>query len=1029
MFPRSQRFPEKKIDPTPGPGEYDVKGDIEPKHRRYGFIEQADRFTEPEMQDENMPPPNIRSNSTAAALPKKRVMPPSGIVQEQKLKKEVQEWRDRFQQLKITTLKEIEVLQEKLKKTEVGMQTVVREKNALMTTIQVKENELLELEGRNAKLLNNLEKAEKAAEKLSASNAKMATLSRRVEELEKNNATFRGRMDEERAQWEQRAEKLTRRAQIAETELEQEREERGVMQRKHEQALTEAEHKAKEVTRECEKAKSRVEELSAKQQEAEETLRKKVEEWRGLRRRLEERIDALDEEKKKLESVVRDCKSEIARLEEDLAQQTRDWKGRLTCLEKLKEEEVSRLEKEISLTRQASEKDRAQLEEELRKEQEACRARDRSLREQEDAARELRREIKTKSREIEGLQAQLDTLREQMNSALEEKRGEIAALQDKCEEYQDAMEARDSEHLKAIEEKDQEIRELQNEIDAADAKIEELSRELEALQQELADQDQEKKREIQVLLMEVDEHKAATHKLEATLDERQAAHEEERLGWEAERKESSARQASLLEMVETLEKDLESAEKNYQELSEEKERQATKFFELLEQAREEHLRVEEELRGYADHLHSAMRQQHEEHKRHLQDATHRAEKVERELSAERRGAQQQAKLIQELEVESERMDRVNAKLSKALQDALNAMNALREVNSERDEGEEEGNRTLGITELRHEVTDTAARLQELNASLGLELGRAMDDHAQHTLSYAEMERHQLEEACFQLRARQTVDAKLIADLERRVSDEQIAAERAAMEVEDHQRRIEELEKRLEEKELSEMEREADGEELEGLRAELAAKEAECARLERLVALGQEERRRYEEVVQEAREQQDRAIADMASLYEQLQSSEAQRAEMEELENKVHLLMEKYSLVDGELSKLNGLNAQLAGHQNLRQRIRYVSKLKEENLRLKKENLELGRAKDQSRIRIMQLERELEAYKAVGVPSVRSRVARHVLNSSVGPGGSVRGFGASVSVRREPMAAVKEEKSVFGESAGMLTMSQLVPPGN
>jgi uncharacterized protein YigA (DUF484 family) len=60
---------------------------------------------------------------------------------------------------------------------------------------------------------------------------------------------------------------------------------------------------------------------------------------------------------------------------------------------------------------------------------------------------------------------------------------------------------------------------------------------------------------------------------------------------------------------------------------------------------------------------------------------------------------------------------------------------------------------------------------------------------------------------------------------------------------------------------------------------------------------------------------------------------------EDFETKLALLNQRGQLNQSELKKITDLNAEIFGHSNNRQKIRYVAQLKEENLALKKVDID------------------------------------------------------------------------------------------
>jgi hypothetical protein len=74
------------------------------------------------------------------------------------------------------------------------------------------------------------------------------------------------------------------------------------------------------------------------------------------------------------------------------------------------------------------------------------------------------------------------------------------------------------------------------------------------------------------------------------------------------------------------------------------------------------------------------------------------------------------------------------------------------------------------------------------------------------------------------------------------------------------------------------------------------------------------------------------------MVEDLSTSNA--AMQNEFENQLQLLNQRGQLSNSEMKKIGDMNADLFGHSNNRQKIKYVSQLKEENVALKKVTLSL-----------------------------------------------------------------------------------------
>ncbi|KAJ3296085.1 hypothetical protein HK104_001981 [Borealophlyctis nickersoniae] len=110
----------------------------------------------------------------------------------------------------------------------------------------------------------------------------------------------------------------------------------------------------------------------------------------------------------------------------------------------------------------------------------------------------------------------------------------------------------------------------------------------------------------------------------------------------------------------------------------------------------------------------------------------------------------------------------------------------------------------------------------------------------------------------------------------------------------------------------------------------------------------------------------------------LDESERSKRELEEsYATQLDLLRMRGELKQDEVKKLGELNAELFGHANNRQKIKHVATLKEENLKLKADTLNLTRQVEQYRARVNSLQRELDSQRAL---------------NTYGPGKKVNGVG-------------------------------------
>ncbi|KAI9325051.1 hypothetical protein DFJ73DRAFT_222103 [Zopfochytrium polystomum] len=101
------------------------------------------------------------------------------------------------------------------------------------------------------------------------------------------------------------------------------------------------------------------------------------------------------------------------------------------------------------------------------------------------------------------------------------------------------------------------------------------------------------------------------------------------------------------------------------------------------------------------------------------------------------------------------------------------------------------------------------------------------------------------------------------------------------------------------------------------------------------------------------------------LQDELVAAERAKADMEEQYTvQVEFLAKNYKAAYSDVMKLSVANADLLGHQNKHQRIKYVEKIREDLRVAKEHNLKVEIERDRLRKQNMQLERDLEAYKFV-----------------------------------------------------------------
>ncbi|ORX89908.1 hypothetical protein K493DRAFT_318338 [Basidiobolus meristosporus CBS 931.73] len=180
--------------------------------------------------------------------------------------------------------------------------------------------------------------------------------------------------------------------------------------------------------------------------------------------------------------------------------------------------------------------------------------------------------------------------------------------------------------------------------------------------------------------------------------------------------------------------------------------------------------------------------------------------------------------------------------------------------------------------------------------------------------------------------------------------------------------------------------------LEQTERELTRKEREIEsltrRIEQDMSSWLSERKRLAQIANNAEAEVEKLMLEVDRLRCKANAAENARMEIEEqMQLQSQFLAQKHSMAFDELAKLSGQNAKLLGHNNSKQKIKHITQLKEENIVLKKENLSLLKARDQFKIKVMRLERDLEAYQSVTANNgkvIRSRAERTARNGVISP---------------------------------------------
>ncbi|KAF9156054.1 hypothetical protein DFQ26_009501 [Actinomortierella ambigua] len=128
--------------------------------------------------------------------------------------------------------------------------------------------------------------------------------------------------------------------------------------------------------------------------------------------------------------------------------------------------------------------------------------------------------------------------------------------------------------------------------------------------------------------------------------------------------------------------------------------------------------------------------------------------------------------------------------------------------------------------------------------------------------------------------------------------------------------------------------------------------------------------KYREAYLKADVAREQTLLDMGRLHEQIADLESSKQTLEmHVQSDVSLLLRKHQLSPEEISRLAKVSNDPNQQQNLKQKIKQVAQLKEENVDLKKKQISLANHRDQLRLKCLRIERELETLKdaTAGIP--------------------------------------------------------------
>ncbi|KAF8943480.1 hypothetical protein BGZ47_005397 [Haplosporangium gracile] len=910
---------------------------------------------------------------------------------EERLKRELADLTERFEKYRISHQKDLDVMSDKQKRGETMYQGAIKDKNAIMTQLASKESEIAELGVRHNMLRASLEKSEKAAAVVNDKIGKAAQLQKRIDELEKLLNRTKLSLEEQQAATTAQREKFTQENQqlsqqlgkqkeVSEQALALVQEEQRTERERYEAEVRRAkddsdywkskyedlERRVKELEEELERERRLVEELRAKMRQERELLQAQIDaaeekvqavekHQRELKAATKETTDRLQQEKKQLDEKLQASRMEFEQLEEKhqaterkLEEQSVQYAKTFEVMELQHQEHQTRLAKEHqdhSKARQELEQSIAHLISELGQNRDAL------LRVQNERAI-LQDKYDDSQLEIQAISGAMKTLKEQHQELKETSRQNreewTAKYKDLSEETTQQKKASDTQiaELKVTLEKKQEeyskvmksIESVQTELKSVESEREEaiaqrleeerLSREkqerLEALEQEnqlatvqlteMSESNCMMKQECDRLIDLTETHEKAIVNLQAELNQASA-----------ENKEREAQQQKQIQELEDV--SLAAA------------KQAEVFHRNEEVWESERIKLTEDTTGQ---------------KAKIESLEACLDKSTMEKEAE---AKASAQSIRELEMRCQLMEA-------AFRELFKKSGSTQEI----DESDEATSDTVWkhhseaiLKVLLHHTTDCsisktehAALLEEKssleNSSLALStllsnqeafVTKAQADHSGLLAKIAELE-NQILRLNMQVEFLEAENIGKVAII-KALQDEYEYQERVIRDLSKHDDAVKEV-ARLEE--------------------ELRTLTNHTRDTDEWIKQVQVDVEKYREAYVKADIAREETLLDMKKLHEELAESEAARLQVEnQLQADVSVLIKKHGLSNNELSRLSKMNVDSAQNLSLKQKVKQVAQLKEENLVLKKKNLALSNTRDSLRLKSLQTERDLEAYKA------------------------------------------------------------------
>ncbi|KAG0015229.1 hypothetical protein BGZ82_001501, partial [Podila clonocystis] len=920
------------------------------------------------------------------------------------------ELTDRFDKFRLSHQKDIDGLTEKQKKGEAMYQNCVKEKNSILTQLAAKESEIGKfssaLDARQAFLKASLEKSEKAAAQVTEKISKTNLLQKRIEELEKLNARSKSILEEqesitvdlrkkhefERQQLEQQ---FLLQKESSEQELARVNELQRVADAKYQLEIQQARNESEDWRRKLEALERLVKELEWQLAEErkrvadlEDQLRRERERLMAQMEEVSNRIKEVEQERSSSESVAKEAirsleqikdqlQTQLQKTEEDFKILTEQHQNTVSALEEQKVQHADQVQSMTTSLQDQQAQFASEHQENIKVRQDLEASIGKliaELAQNRDALLNVQRE---RSKLEEQYQQSQQDLRETA-SALEEMREQHQQLKLDSKMEQEAMvekyNALSAESIQQKQDSESAVAELNAALEKKGQNYNRVMKSIETIQAELKQVESEK---AEVIAQRLDEERSAN----------EARQRLEQL--EQEQKVSA-------EQIDSISKDKKVLEAEHEKLKEESNVQILSINSLLaeidlvkadkaEREERDNKRIQELEDIYqvatkqAETFHDNEKVWESERVKLVEECTSQNEliesiqvKLEEVTMSKEEESRAQVDRIKELETRCQVMEM-------AFKDLYDATGSKTTVEATPDNVTWKQHSTVLMNTLHHHSEHCSITKDEHEALL-----KEKEELAQSAVTLTASLQEQ-ETTFKRSQGDQSGLLAKIAELEDQIYQLQMQVEFLEAENIGKVAIVKALQDEYDyqEKVIRELSKNEDAaKEVPRLEEELRTLTNHTREMDEWIKQVQQDVEKYKAAYVKADVAREETLLDMANLHEQLAESEATRLQAEnQLNAEVSVLIKKHELSSEELARLSKMNVDSAQNQGLKQKVKQIAQLKEENLTLKKTNLTLSNTRDSLRLKCLQVERDLESYKAATTGSTESSAAGSVAKGS------------------------------------------------